>query len=254
LRQVIENWIFLSSKTELDSELIQPFWERLSMFLAVNVGECPEIVFTANNDLWKRKYEGTRSRAFYNEDIAKIIFWSPSYIRRRKLITNNLSEKLKIVAEENNYKYIIPVNDIYHEMIHHVQFVLGDWLYDDLLEGSAEITTFLMTGDDIISENGFNEYVHEEIALWNIGRKLLKLKPWEFYIFIRDCIVDPNFHKEYFSDDSNFVKILASEYGGSVDRLLNTMTKKMGKINLYKPMLKDLKFIYNRLVKNEKNI
>lgn len=251
---MIDNWIFLSSKTELDLELIKPFWERLSMFLAINVGGCPDIVFTADNDLWKKKYDGLRSRAFYNEDVSKMIFWSPSYLKHRKLIKNNLPHSLTDIANENNYKYIIPANDVIHEMIHHIQFVLGDWLYDDLLEGSAEISTFLITGQDIISETGFNEYVHEEIALWNIGRKLLKLKPWEFYIFIRDCIVDPNFYKEYFSDDPNFVKILANDYGGSVDRLLNTMTKKLGKINLHQLMTKDLKKIHNKLIKNEKNI
>lgn len=253
MRQIVDNWIFLTSRIDLDRSLIEPYWERLSMFLAINVGNCPDIIFTADSDQWKRKYEGLRSRAFYNEDISKMIFWAPSYLKHRKIVKNNLTEKLKKILNENNYKYIIPINDVIHEMIHHIQFVLGDWLYDDLLEGSAEISTFLITGHHLINENNMNEYAKEQISLWNIGRKLLKLKPWEFYIFIRDCIVDPNFYKEYFSDDPNFVKILANEYGGSIDKLLMTMRKKLGKTNLYKPMLKDLKSIHNHLVKNERS-
>jgi hypothetical protein len=239
MKEILDNWIFITHKKDISSNLIKSFWERLSMFLALNSGECPKAIFTSNRDIWK-KYEGEGGRAFYDENTPTMIFWLPAYEINKKFVKDNLSEQaLKQLGENlNNYIYAIPVGDIYHEMFHHVQYILGDWLYDDLLEASAEHACFLITGQDI------DDYEEERIALWYIGRKMLKLKPWEFYIFLRDCIVDSQFYKEYFFGDPVFVKILANEYAGSVERLFMNMKQRLGKKKWQKMMKRDMKKIH----------
>lgn len=242
MKEIIDNWIFITHKKDINIRLIIPFWERLSMFLALNSGDCPKLVFTSKRDIWKQ-HEGDIGRSFYDEDTQSMIFWLPKYEINKKFVRDNLTDSItkQLGDRINEFAYAIPVGDIYHEMIHGVQYVLGDWLYDDLLEASAEHACFLITGQDI------DDYIEERIALWYIGRKMLKLKPWQFYIFIRDCIVDSHFYKEYFFDDHEFVKILANEYGGSVERLFMTMKQKLGKKKWYKMMLRDMKKIHTQI-------
>jgi len=242
MNEILDNWIFITHKKDINLQLIKPFWQRLSMFLTLNVGSSPKIKATDDRETWL-KWEGTSGRSFYNEDISTILFWLPSYQipGSGKTIKENLDDKLLNYAIENNYKYAIPVTDVYHEMIHHIQFVLGDWLYDDLLEASAEHATHLITSQDI------GDYAEEKIALWYIGRKMLKLKPWEFYIFIRDCIVDSEFYRDYFFENTIFVKTLANEYGGSVEKLFMTMKQKLGKKKWKAMMNRDLKKIHTQL-------
>jgi len=210
------------------------------MFLALNVGGCPKIKITADKKTWVNS-GGTPGRSFYNEDISTIVCWLPSYTLTSATTGKNLSDKLRTYAIENNYKYAMPVTDIYHEMIHHIQFVLGDWLYDDLLEASAEHATYMITGQDI------GDYPEEKIALWYIGRRMLRLKPWQFYIFIRDCIVDSQFYREYFFEDRVFVKTLANEFGGSVEKLFMTMKQRLGKKKWQAMMNRDLKKIHTQI-------
>jgi len=238
MKDIRNNWIFFTKRTDIGQKTIQPLWEKLSIFLALNVDKCPNIVFTSKRDIWK-KHKGEAGRAFYDEKTNSIVYWLPKYEINKKFVKENI-EELGDTEEyiEQNFKYAIPISDIYHEMIHHVQYVLGDWLYNDLLEASAEHATFFLTGQEI------NDYIEERIALWYIGRKMLKLKPWQFGIFIRDCIVDSNFYKEYFSDDPTFVKILASEFGGSVERLFTTMKQRLGRKRWYYIMMRDLRKIH----------
>jgi len=239
--------MLLSSKTDLDEKAIQLVWERLSMFLAKDVGEGPYVKFISIRENWV-KYGGEGGRAFYHEDEEAIIFWAPSYLITRKLIKDNLSTKLKVSLQVHgsNYKYAIPISDIIHEMVHHVQFILGGWLYDDLLEASAEITSFLIT-ESYVLRNKYPEYLKEQIALWYIGRKLLKLSLPQFYVFIRNCVVDPSFYKQYFSENSSFIKVLANEYSGSVEKLFIRMKTKLGKVTLYPEMSKDLQKLHRKI-------
>jgi len=236
---ITDNWLFISSKKDISTKLIKSFWERLSMFLAINIGDCPRTVFTSSKNIWK-KFNGEHGRAFYNDSKNCLIFWLPKYSIDKGLLKERKYESI-LNNLENIYSYAIPISDIYHEMIHHVQFLLGDWLYNDLLESSAEHSTFLITGQDI------GDYIEERVSLWYIGRKLLKLKPWQFYIFIRDCVVDPDFYKDYFYENGKFIKILADEYGGSVEKLFMTMKQKLGKKRWYKQMTRDLNKIHNQL-------
>lgn len=241
MKEILDNWIFITHKKDINLKLVKPFWERLSMFLALNVGNCPKVKCTSDRDTWT-SWGGTQGRSFYNEDNSTVVFYLPFYqFNTGQTIKKNISTELMNYAVENNYKYVIPVTDIYHEFIHHVQFVLGDWLYDDLLEASAEHTTYLITGQDM------GDYIEEKIALWYIGRKMLRLKSWQFYIFIRDCIVDSQFYKEYFFDDPMFVKILANEFGGSVEKLFMTMKQRLGKKKWRTMMNRDLKKIHTQI-------
>lgn len=243
MKEINDNWVFIKNKSDLNQRTVNEFWARLSMFISLNAGECPNIVLTSKKDEWK-KYEGERGgRAFYDEITGSTIFWLPKYDIKKGLVQGNFNNQswLNAVVELKEFKYAIPTNDIYHEMFHHVQFILGDWLYDDLLEASAEHATFLITGQEL------GDYIEERVALWYIGRKMLKLQSWEFCIFIRDCIVDKEFYKEYFYDNPSFVKILASEYGGDVEKLFNNMKQKLGRKKWYSKMMRDMRKIHTQM-------
>jgi len=238
--EIYENCILVSNQKEVSVKAVQQFWHRLCMFLCYNAGDCPKVVFTSDDAKWQKHSEGERARCFYDEQTASIVFWAYKFLIDNKYIKEYVPAKVIKYAQEHGYTYIIPLTDIYHEMVHHVQYILGDWLYDDLLEATAEHITYIITAQN--SE----DYIEESVAMWYVAKNVLKLKPWQLYIFIRDAIVDPDFYKEYF-DNPTFVKFIAEEYGGSIDKFWNTFTAKFGKPKYKSAMIKDLKKIHNQL-------
>jgi len=240
MKQIYENHLLVSNQKDVSVKTIDPFWQRLNMFLACNVGECPSVVFTSDQTKWLKHSEGERARCFYDELTYTLVFWANNYLCDSKNIQEYVSSKIIQYARDNGYTYIIPLTDIYHEMVHHVQYITGDWLKDDLLEATAEHCTYMITAQNS------DEYIEQSVALWYIARKILKLKNWEFYIFIRDAIVDANFYKEYF-DDPKFIKMIADENSGSIDKFFANMTLKYGKRKLKASMVRDLKKIHNLL-------
>lgn len=240
MKEIYRNYLLISNQKDVNIKTIDQFWQRLNMFLACNVGECPRVVFTSDEARWLKHSAGESARCFYDELTGSLVFWANNYLPTSKYVREDVPAKIISYATENGYTYIIPLTDIYHEMVHHVQYVTGDWLKDDLLEATAEHTTFMITGQKS------DEYIEQSVALWYIARKILKLKNWEFYIFIRDAVVDPNFYKEYF-DNPKFIKMLAEENGGSIEKFFMNMTSKYGKYKLKPSMLRDLKKIHNLL-------
>lgn len=240
MKKVIDNWLFLSNQNEFKLSVISPFWERLSMFLAKNIGLCPSPILTNSEKKWI-KYYGQKNngtpRAFYDEYTSKILFWSPRY----EIEIIKPPEHLIQYSKENGFKYAVPLTDVYHEMVHHVQYTLGDWLYDDLLEASAEISIFIISGEQMI------DYIQESVSLWYVGRKMLKLKPWEFYIFIRDCIVEKDFYYTYFYNNSHFIKLLGNDYSGSIEKFLIKMKNNLGNKKWENTMKQDLNKIHNTI-------
>lgn len=240
MKEIYENYLLISNQKEVNVKTIDGFWQRLNMFLACNVGECPSVVFTSDEAKWLKHSEGERARCFYDEVTGSLVFWANNYLFNSKYVKEDVPTKIIKYAKDRGYNYVIPLTDIYHEMVHHVQYVTGDWLKDDLLEATAEHTTFMITGQKS------DEYIEQSVALWYIARKILKLKSWEFYIFIRDAVVDANFYKEYF-DNPKFIKMLADENGGSIEKFFANMTSKYGKYKLKNTMLRDLRKIHNLL-------
>lgn len=240
MKEIYENNLLISNQKDINIKTIDPFWQRLNMFLAYNAGKCPNVVFTSDQTKWLKHSEGEYARCFYDELTYTLVFWANDYLYDSKNVKENVSSKIIQYAQNNRYTYIIPLTDIYHEMVHHVQYVTGDWLKDDLLEAAAEHCTYMITAQNS------NEYIEQSVALWYVARKLLKLKNWEFYIFIRDIIIDPNFYKEYF-DNPKFIKILADENSGSIDKFFANMTLKYGKRKLKSAMIRDLKKIHTLL-------
>jgi hypothetical protein len=240
MKEVYENYLLLSSQKDINVKTVEPFWHRLCMFLASNVGKCPSVVFTSDENKWNKHSEGEHARCFYDEVTYSIVFWAYNYLLDDPRIIEEVPKKIIKYAKDNKYNYIIPLTDIYHEMVHHIQYMMGDWLRDDLLEATAEHSTYMITAQTS------DEYIEQSVALWYVARKILKLQNWEFYIFIRDAIVDSNFYKDYF-DNKKFIKLLAEEYGGSIDKFFMNMTSKYGKYKLKSQMFRDLKKIHNQL-------
>jgi len=250
MKEIFDNYLLFSKKTNLTQAWIKPYWEKIQMMLNVNIGECPQIVFTDNEDKWKFHADGDNSkmRAFYDESNSAFVFRAKEHLINSKRIEKYLSVQVvdyvsNLVSEKSslcNYKYIVPVMDIYHEMFHHVQYMSGNWQFDVLLESSADIFTYFLTG------HYTDDYEKEMTALWYIGRKMLLLKPHEFYIFVRNSLVDSEFYIEYFYQNPRIVKQLANEYGGNVENLFKKMLL-LGNKKHTQAMKRDLSRIHNKL-------
>ena len=183
---ITENYLFLRNHYEFTDRVLRRCYQRLQMQLCVCFNEIkPHAIFTNDLNILETHYgEGfdpNKQRAFYNEDESTCIFHCDNYV-----ITDEIKEQY-IGYKIKNIKYAIPIGDIYHELIHHIQYNYTEWKYTNYIEAIAEIYTSIITGIYQI------DYVKESIALWNISKNILQLKPEEFYLFIRDSIVDSNF-------------------------------------------------------------
>jgi len=239
MREIKEGFLLSTSQREINNKSIEYMWHRLCMFLAYSDMSTPNIVFTSNRDRWI-KYGGgyEHTSCFYDEDTGTIVFNADYYYYTSTLVTQYVPIEIIEYAKEKNYIYIVPIADIYHEMIHHVQFSIGSWTHNDLLEASAELFCYMITNYRA------EEYYDEMIGFWYIAKYILKLKHWEIYLFVRDSIVDENFYIKYFSNPA-FVKYIADKYSGSVEKFWSTFKLKNAKHRFKIKMLSDINKIHN---------
>lgn len=237
MKKIEDNYLFVSSQKDVNYKTIKIFWQRLLMFLSYNVDRDPGVVFTSDPIKWKKHSSGERVRCLYDEDSEKIVFWANDYLLDSNKIKNKIPKDTIEYAREAGYNYIIPLTDIYHELIHHVQYFSIDWANDDFLEATAELFTYMLTAQRA------DEYAEQCIALWYIGRKMLKMSHWQFYIFIRDAIIDDDFY--YYN--KKLIKLIVNKYNGSVKKLLSDMTRKYGKLKYKEEMFSDLDRIHTQI-------
>jgi len=255
MRKIVENYLLFTKRNEFNTDFQKYFYQRLGIFLCLDLKESPKLLFTSNINKIVEVYgnfENDRASAFYSEDVNTVVFYVPKFDTKDELFryANRFDEIVDETKEEledkglklNQFRYIIPLSDIYHELIHAIQFQYGQYKYDDLLEGTNEIMTYFITGHWNI------EYVKESFSLWFIYKYELKQQRDAIYSFIRNCIVTSDFDKRYFLSNANFINMLSKNYKGKMKYFLQRY--KFDYYNSYYSdykveFEKDLEYIHN---------
>lgn len=253
MRKIVENYLLFTRRNEFNTNLQRYFYQRLGIFLCLDLKDSPELIFTPSlNKIGKiygknLDYYGS---AFYDENTNTVVFYVPRYDTKDemfrydiKLIKENMEEEfINCESKFSQFRYIIPLSDIYHELIHTIQYQYGQYKYDGLLEGTNEIMTYFITGHWNI------EYIKESFSLWYVYKYELSRARDQFYTFIRNCIVTKSFDKRYFLSNINFINMLSKYYKGKMVYFLHRY-----KIDYYKDYYnnykkefeKDLNYIHN---------
>ncbi len=225
MRKIIKNYLLFTKQTDFNTDFQRYFYQRLGIFLSLDLNNPPNLVFTSNlNKIAKISGEilDYYGSAFYSEDNNTVVFYTPKWDTKSENFRYNINEikdEIKDEMEDNHlklssFRYIIPLSDIYHELIHSIQYQFGQYEYDDLLEGTNEIMTYIITGQWNI------EYIKESFGLWYIAKYELKLTRDQLYTFIRNCITKKDFDKRYFLSNINFINTLSKYYKGNIKYFL----------------------------------
>jgi hypothetical protein len=205
------------------------------------------VIFTKNKKIIYKHYGGKThecGRAFFDDDNCIIVFDAEKYKKTSNVFFLNTETIIKEIGIEyyNKFKYIIPISDIYHELIHHFQYEIWEkyveMKYTDIIEASDEIYTYFLTGQSI-------DYEKESIALWYLSKYILKLKGMNFYMFIRDCIVDSSWESKYLFSNRDMIKLLGESYNGKIDNFVANFKSDFYYKEYHEEFYRDLTQIHN---------
>ena len=219
MKLIHKNYLLLTKQSDFNNNLLKYFYERLCLFLCTESTLCPKVVFTSNikkiAEIYDDPNETSYGRAFYDEEKNIVVFdankyniKSPDFAYWRE----NIEEEIGQV--DMKYKYVVPISDIYHELVHAKQFFSGFYDHTDFVEACDEIFVYFITGQYNI------DYYKQSISLWYVARILLKLDINQLYTFIRDCIINNDFVGGYFLSNKHFIKILAKDYNGIFNKFM----------------------------------
>lgn len=245
MKKITENYLFLTRQRDFTNRLLSYFYRRLGIFLCLDLDNIPDVLLTSNENKIAEYYNDPNDtnygRAFFSDEFHIVVFNANRY--------DSKSEKFHYTDEYENlcqsdpllgkYKYAIPLSDIYHELIHSVQDECNVYDFDDMIEATDEMLSYFITGQYNI------DYVKATMSLWYVSRYVLKLDRDKLYVFIRDSIVDPDYHTKYYLTNKGFVKMLAKNYNGDFKKFVERF-----KIDFYKPDLfnefkSDIQYIHN---------
>lgn len=242
MKKIVDNVLLIQKSSDFTYTLFKYFYHRLGIFLSMDLNECPDIYFTRNKRILMKYYnvEGETyfGKAFYDEDTNTVLFDSSKYFIRGKYFDyTDIFNKLSI--DKNEYSYLIPLSDIYHELIHAVQFQSGNYEFTPMVEASDEIFTYFITGQSNI------EYLKEAMSLWYIARYVLNIQKDKLYVFIRETIVNKDFDKKYYYTNRNFLKLLAEKYDNSFTKFNNKFSSDFFYKKYQGKFQKDLQYIHD---------
>ena len=107
-------------------------------------------------------------------------------------------------------------------MIHHIQYTNTDYFeFTDFLEATDDMYTYCITG------HWNMDYLIESIGFWRVCTEVLQVNDIEFYIMLRDSIVDSQFTSTLLNN-KNFIKLLANSYNGETKQFLHNFKKDFG--------------------------
>lgn len=229
---------------EFDLKTISYFFNRLKLFLLVE-SDIPKvkIVFTGNKTT-RIKYfgneQGSTCLGFYSEKDNTIVLNAERlktttkefhYAPHLEFINNPLLKK---------YNYCVHLPLLYHELLHSFQYHLGSYTYNSLLEGTADIFSFILTGEECI------DYIEETTALWYIGRKILKYNLTNFYNFIVSIINnEDDTLQQRFSNNKQILKTVVKNYNGDWAQFFKNLHKEYGNTDNLENMKKELCELHN---------
>ena len=109
-------------------------------------------------------------------------------------------------------------------MVHHIQFKYIDenYQYLDFVEAVADIYVYIITGQWNI------DYLNEAIGFWYVSTKILKCNDVQFYVLLRNSIIDDEVFKNYWMTNKEFVKLLGKKYNGTLSQFLHNFKKDFG--------------------------
>ena len=244
---ILNSYLLLNKQSDFTQSLGKYFFERLQLFLCTNFleKEYPDILFTNNltkiNELTNNE-DINFFRAMYLEEPNVILFHSEKYKINSEVFRFD-KEKIQeeINYQLNGYKFVIPLSDIYHEFVHRIQYQFSNnYDYLAFIEATDEIMTFILT-----NQLYGVDYYKESIAFWNFGRKFLKLKLQEFYIFLVNAIINPNFNEFYLLNNKKFINLLSRKYNGNISVFFNNFKNDFGNMELREYFIKDLTKLHN---------
>lgn len=210
MKKITDNYLLFNEKREFNKPLFDYFVNRLGMLLGVSVQNRPALKLKNLNDC----------RACYDDKINTIVFDMRQYELKNKLYSfDNDKVSTRVSIDVDDFNYVMPLADIYHELIHYYQYQCTDYKYTTFLEASNETYTIILTGDTDI------DYVREVVALWNVAYNLLHYRNVELYLFFRDCIVKNRIHG-HFIDNANFIHMLSKQYNGKMKLFFEGLTTK----------------------------
>jgi hypothetical protein len=245
MMRINNNFLLLGRQNEFTNKLLRYFFKRLKLFLLIEYTAIePNVILTSDKGKLNNYYggiEGEACTAFYDEKENIILFNADKYLWGDNYVYNDTEFVANVDFGYEKFKYVIPLSDIYHELIHHIQYTYSNYEdeYTDVLEGSADIYSYILTGQRNI------DYHRESLALWYLGRKVLQLDNINFYSFVANIIANSSFPQEYLLPNKKFLRYLVNDYKGDIKKFLKGFTKDFAQEADEKQFNKDLTEIHN---------
>lgn len=245
MKKITENYLFLTKQSDFSSKLLAYFYRRLGIFLCLDLDTPPTVIFTSNEYKIAELYDDDNAtdygRAFYDETTNVVVFNANRYDKKNDkfYIKTEYEKLLSINGNLSHFKYIIPLSDVYHELIHSVQYQYGVYESNDMVEATDELLSYFITGQYNI------DYIKATMALWYIAKHELGLNRNRLYVFIRDSIVDSEFSSRYYMNNKKFVKILAKKYNGDFKKFTDRFKIDFYYDECFDEFKSDIQYIHN---------
>lgn len=233
------NFLFLRKETEFNNKVLNLFYNRLKLFLLIDYNAItPYIIFSSNQEELNDRYGDTTGKdqlAFYDEDTHTTVINAKKHLYH----SDDYAYEYDVQLPSKKYKYVIPLTVVYHELIHHVQYCYSNYQYTDLIEGSADLFSYIITGQNNI------DYLDECKAIHYLSKHILKLNYIEFYSFIAKIITNSNYPVKYLSTNKRFLYLLNKQYNNNMRVFLNNLRRNFSHLGDEADMHEDVKKLWS---------
>lgn len=214
---IYNNYLLLRTRKEFTQKHINSFLKRLSMFLLISPKTRPKLLKPKMMADCRAGVENGTGNIYFATD--KYCPTSTNYSFKRSL------KKIKQEIEPysiSDYKYIFPLTDIYHELVHFIQFNFNPHYYKftNFMEATNECFVYIMTGQKNM------DYINESYSFWYMCRYVLNIKGSDFLILLRNAIISPTFAHDYLINNHKFLKFLHKNYESSLNKYLYNIIQK----------------------------
>jgi hypothetical protein len=208
------------------------------MFLAVPSKKAPTLIFGNINT------DNDPCDAYYDEDNNSVGFDQNKYDFRSENFRYDHDSIKTTIADNSSLKFVVPLSDIYHELIHKIQKDSNIYEYTDLVESTAEIYGYILTGQWNI------EYRKEALSLWYFLSRVMKVKKIDFYVFVRGLITNDKEIFEQMYTSAIFMREVANVYNGHISSFWNEFKGQYYHPELEQAFRKDLEHLHSIIFYN----